>query len=446
RGRKRVLIPYPYPAAPGSQSGTRTLPDTRLPVPGRVSGRVPGYPYPAGYQSFGEVNQLGGVFVNGRPLPNAIRLRIVEMAQLGIRPCDISRQLRVSHGCVSKILARYNETGSILPGAIGGSKPRVTTPNVVNHIRTYKQRDPGIFAWEIRDKLLADGVCDKYNVPSVSSISRILRNKIGNLSQPPNAGSSSHYDGSKQQQGQSTPSGALPYNHIYAYPSAMAPKVPSPAAMPGVGVGVGMGMGSMCMPRAWPSSHSVSDILGYRAALQAHGLAMGDGGAYSGKVHEEWGSAMSRASFQAATQGVNGMEKQQSPGEPEHKYSQAHASLPAVSSFVSAAQGVRAYGNPQTQVPAGAYVQYAGHPGAGFLPEAAAGWQAAQGSGGAAAAGVAGGPALSALHHVAAELPSPARYKTAPARDAEDPRESSPASKSPHSVHSTQGLATASSS
>ena len=97
------------------------------------------------------------------------------MAQLGIRPCDISRQLRVSHGCVSKILARYNETGSILPGAIGGSKPRVTTPKVVNYIRELKQKDPGIFAWEIRDKLLSDGVCDKYNVPSVSSISRILR-------------------------------------------------------------------------------------------------------------------------------------------------------------------------------------------------------------------------------------------------------------------------------
>ncbi|XP_065291062.1 paired box protein Pax-1-like isoform X3 [Dermacentor albipictus] len=129
-------------------------------------------------QQYGEVNQLGGVFVNGRPLPNAVRLRIVELAQLGVRPCDISRQLRVSHGCVSKILARFHETGSILPGAIGGSKPRVTTPKVVACIRELKRRDPGIFAWEIRDRLLSEGVCDKGNVPSVSSISRILRNKV----------------------------------------------------------------------------------------------------------------------------------------------------------------------------------------------------------------------------------------------------------------------------
>ncbi|XP_046358098.2 paired box protein Pax-8-like [Haliotis rufescens] len=123
------------------------------------------------------VNQLGGVFVNGRPLPDHVRRRIVELAQMGVRPCDISRQLLVSHGCVSKILTRYYETGSIKPGSIGGSKPKqVATPLVVRKILELKQQNPSIFAWEIRDQLLAQRVCDDTTIPSVSSINRILRN------------------------------------------------------------------------------------------------------------------------------------------------------------------------------------------------------------------------------------------------------------------------------
>jgi paired box protein 6 len=75
---------------------------------------------------------------------------------------------------VSKILGRYYETGSIRPRAIGGSKPRVATSDVVGKIAQYKRECPSIFAWEIRDRLLSEGACTNDNVPSVSHFRFLL--------------------------------------------------------------------------------------------------------------------------------------------------------------------------------------------------------------------------------------------------------------------------------
>ena len=58
------------------------------------------------------------------------------------------------------------------PGVIGGSKPKVATPEVVAKITQYKHANPTMFAWEIREKLIEDNVCVGESVPSVSSINR----------------------------------------------------------------------------------------------------------------------------------------------------------------------------------------------------------------------------------------------------------------------------------
>ena len=82
----------------------------------------------------------------------------------------ILRQLQTNS--FQLLIFRYYETGNYKAGVIGGSKPKVATPPVVDAISKYKKENPTMFAWEIRDRLLTEGVCNQENVPSVSSINR----------------------------------------------------------------------------------------------------------------------------------------------------------------------------------------------------------------------------------------------------------------------------------
>jgi len=106
-----------------------------------------------------------------------LRSRIITLSCLGLRQCDISRQLKVTHGCISKLLAKYQESG-ILNAAQNTGRPRVITADIERKIDQYRRQDPGAFCWELRDYLLRDSVCHKDQIPSISSISRLIKNKI----------------------------------------------------------------------------------------------------------------------------------------------------------------------------------------------------------------------------------------------------------------------------
>ena len=60
---------------------------------------------------------------------------------------------------------------------IGGTKPKLATPEIEKTVDMYKSENPGVFSWEVRDRLIKDGICDKNTVPSVSAISRLLRGR-----------------------------------------------------------------------------------------------------------------------------------------------------------------------------------------------------------------------------------------------------------------------------
>ncbi|XP_058661970.1 collagen alpha-1(I) chain-like [Ammospiza caudacuta] len=157
--RHPSLFPSPVPSWGAGRAGRAApLPPALFPSPGPS-----------------RVNQLGGLFLNGRPLPTCKRQRIIALAASGARSSDISRSLKVSNGCVSKILGRYYRTGAVGPKAAGGSKPRTATPAVVARIARLKLEQPGLFAWQIRRQLHAEGICAGSGIPSVSSINRVLR-------------------------------------------------------------------------------------------------------------------------------------------------------------------------------------------------------------------------------------------------------------------------------
>ncbi|XP_056022629.1 paired box protein Pax-9-like [Ostrea edulis] len=134
---------------------------------------------------------MGGAYVNGKALSESVRRQIVEMSQNNIRACDIAKQLKVSHGCVSKLLKKYRNTGSYKAGSTGGSKPKVAVPEVVKMIMGYKDENPTIFAWEIRERLIKERKVTKFNIPSISSINRILRINPSDTTRRSSLGSSS---------------------------------------------------------------------------------------------------------------------------------------------------------------------------------------------------------------------------------------------------------------
>ena len=51
------------------------------------------------------------------------------------------------------------------------------TPRIAQRIMEYRKEQPGLFSWEIRDRLVQESLCSNESPPSLSSISRLLKNK-----------------------------------------------------------------------------------------------------------------------------------------------------------------------------------------------------------------------------------------------------------------------------
>ncbi|XP_055693877.1 paired box protein Pax-6 isoform X1 [Lutzomyia longipalpis] len=175
----------PLPSAPWS-----SMEPPRAPIAG--GGSLPPPPPPTlslsptvglspNVPSPGSVPQAAGLFAGGAGAAGATpstlsalvsQHRLLELSRFSLRGYDLAQHMLTQQGAVSKLLGTLRP-----PGLIGGSKPKVATPAVVSKIEQYKRENPTIFAWEIRERLISEGVCTNATAPSVSSINRILRNR-----------------------------------------------------------------------------------------------------------------------------------------------------------------------------------------------------------------------------------------------------------------------------
>ncbi|TMS37916.1 hypothetical protein L596_004751 [Steinernema carpocapsae] len=62
-------------------------------------------------------NLYGRPYCPGRPLSMEERTQIIELHNQGMKVNAISKQLCISHGCVSKIISRFRDTGLLSPAS-----------------------------------------------------------------------------------------------------------------------------------------------------------------------------------------------------------------------------------------------------------------------------------------------------------------------------------------
>lgn len=116
----------------------------------------------------------------GRAIPDEVRNIIAERYLENISIRNIAQEVNLSYQTVSNIVDLWIETGSVEPRNERAAPTRARkarTYDIISFIE-YLKKKPSIYGKEIQQQLLINNVCLPENIPSLSSISRILTSDL----------------------------------------------------------------------------------------------------------------------------------------------------------------------------------------------------------------------------------------------------------------------------
>lgn len=125
-------------------------------------------------------SKLGRFYGKGKKLETSIRYEIIDKYGEGKSVESIATELKLDPRTVLKTVREYMDTGHVeCSGRTTGAPTVVANETVVQTIEYYLFRKPSLYLKEIQDMLVKDGVCQVDNVPCISYIQKIIKNRLG---------------------------------------------------------------------------------------------------------------------------------------------------------------------------------------------------------------------------------------------------------------------------
>ncbi|XP_031557587.1 paired box protein Pax-8-like [Actinia tenebrosa] len=121
------------------------------------------------------INHQGGIYDNGKELPQIYRERILDLNHQGLSQRAIADEMRISIGYVNKVVRHYDEHNTSLPQSRRCPPREIVIPEVAEYVEVEKLCQPSIYTSEIKHRLLLDGVSLPGNLPSDSAIRKCVR-------------------------------------------------------------------------------------------------------------------------------------------------------------------------------------------------------------------------------------------------------------------------------